>query len=107
MRDPGANVARHLREAARRHPEGVATLTPSGRGPDGRITHEARTFLQLDRESDAVADLLRAEGLHAGDRVLLAVRPGRDLIVGMFGLLQIFATDTRPTLGLVRFRPAE
>ncbi|MFM9001823.1 MAG: fatty acid CoA ligase family protein, partial [Opitutia bacterium] len=65
----------------------------------------SRTFLQLDRESDAVADLLQAEGLHAGDRVLLAVRPGRDLIVGMFGLLKLGAVPVAidPGMGPRRF----
>ena len=91
MNDPGANVARHLREAALRSPEATATLTPSGRGQDGRILHEARTFRELDRESDAVATLLESEGVRTGDRVLLAVRPGRELITGMFGLLKIGA----------------
>jgi hypothetical protein len=37
----------------------------------------------------------------------VTVGPDGSAYVGMFGLLQIFATDTRPTLGLVRFRPAE
>lgn len=36
----------------------------------------------------------------------VAIGPDGSLYVGMFGLLQIFATDTHPTLGLVRFRPA-
>ena len=91
MNDPGANVARHLREAALRSPEATATLTPSGRGRDGRVLHETRTFRELDRESDAVATLLESEGVRTGDRVLLAVRPGRELITGMFGLLKIGA----------------
>lgn len=91
MNDPGANVARHLREAALRSPEATATLTPSGRGRDGRVLHEARTFRELDRESDAAAALLESEGIRTGDRVLLAVRPGRELITGMFGLLKIGA----------------
>jgi len=91
MNDPGANVARHLREAALRSPEATATLTPSGRGRDGQVLHEARTFRELDRESDAVATLLESEGVRTGDRVLLAVRPGRELITGMFGLLKIGA----------------
>jgi len=88
MNDPGANVARHLKEAAIRFPEATATLTPSGRGLEGRALHEARTFRELDRESDAVATLIESEGIRPGDRVLLAVRPGRELITGMFALLK-------------------
>ncbi|MGA0134624.1 MAG: AMP-binding protein, partial [Opitutales bacterium] len=105
MNDPGANVARHLREAALRTPGATATLTPAGADRNGRPIHEARTFLELDRESDAAARLLETEGLRPGDRALLAVRPGHDLVVGMFALLKVGAVPVAidPGMGLARF----
>lgn len=105
MNDPGANVARHLREAALRTPEATATLSPSGREKDGRVRHAARSFRELDRESDAAAALMESEGIRAGDRVLLAVRPGPELIIGMFGLLKLGAVPVAidPGMGLARF----
>ncbi len=91
MNVPGSNVARHLRIAASDRPEGLATKTPVGVSPTGEVRHATQTFRQLDQESDAAAAHLARAGLAAGDRVLLAVRPGHDLIVGMFALLKLGA----------------
>ena len=94
MNVPGSNVARHLRIAATDRPEGLATKSPVSVSPTGEVRHETRTFRQLDQESDAAAAHLTRAGLAAGDRVLLAVRPGHDLIVGMFALLKLGAVPT-------------
>ena len=91
MNVPGSNVARHLRIAATDRPEGLATKSPVSVSPTGEVRHETRTFRQLDQESDAAAAHLAHAGLASGDRVLLAVRPGHDLIVGMFALLKLGA----------------
>lgn len=91
MNLPGSNVARHLRKAAIDQPGGVATKTPIREPGSGKILHTARTFRQLDQESDAASRYLRQSGIREGSRVLLAVRPGHDLIVGMFGLLKLGA----------------
>jgi len=88
---PGSNVARHLRQAALDEPDALATLTPLSVGPDGKVVHARCTFRQLDRESDAAARIFHAEGIATGTRTLLAVRPGHDLIVAMFGLLKLGA----------------
>ena len=90
MNDPGSNVARHLRIAATEHPDGVATKSPVSTSA-GEVVHKVHTFRQLDQESDAAAEYFRQNGIAAGARVLLAVRPGHDLIVGMFGLLKLGA----------------
>ena len=91
MNVPGSNVARHLRNAATEHPDGLATKSPIGILPTGEVRHEVRTFRQLDQESDAAAGYFAAAGITEGARVLLAVRPGHDLIVGMFALLKLGA----------------
>ena len=91
MNVPGSNVARHLRSAATSLPDELATKSPTGVGADGKVIHETRSFRQLDQASDAAAEHFARSGLAAGDRVLLAVRPGHDLIVGMFGLLKLGA----------------
>ena len=90
MNDPGSNVARHLRIAATEHPDGVATKSPVSTSA-GEVVHKVRTFRLLDQESDAAAEYFRQNGIASGARVLLAVRPGHDLIVGMFGLLKLGA----------------
>ena len=91
MNDPGSNVARHLRIAATDRPDGLATKSPVGVNPTGAVRHAVRTFRQLDQESDSAAGYFATAGIAAGARVLLAVRPGHDLIVGMFGLLKLGA----------------
>jgi acyl-CoA synthetase (AMP-forming)/AMP-acid ligase II len=91
MHDPGRNVARHLRAAATQTPDLTATLSPLSVSPTGRVVHAPCTFRQLDQASDAAARVFHAEGITQGTRVLLAVRPGHDLIVCMFGLLKLGA----------------
>jgi acyl-CoA synthetase (AMP-forming)/AMP-acid ligase II len=91
MNVPGSNVARHLRIAATEQPAGLATKSPTGVSAAGEVRHEVRTFRQLDQESDAAAGYFAAAGITQGARVLLAVRPGHDLIIGMFALLKLGA----------------
>jgi acyl-CoA synthetase (AMP-forming)/AMP-acid ligase II len=91
MNDPGSNVARHLRIAATDRPDGVAIKSPTAVTAAGQVLHETRTFRQLDRESDGAAEYFSRQGIAQGARVLLAVRPGHDLIVGMFGLIKLGA----------------
>jgi acyl-CoA synthetase (AMP-forming)/AMP-acid ligase II len=91
MSVPRSNVARHLRQAALECPDDLATKSPLSIGPDGKVVHMLRSFKSLDQESDAAARVFHAEGITEGTRVLLAVRPGHDLIVGMFGLLKLGA----------------
>jgi len=91
MNDPGSNVARHLRIAATDRPDGMATKSPTTVSANGKVLHEVRNFRQLDQESDGAAERFGQSGITQGSRVLLAVRPGHDLIVGMFGLLKLGA----------------
>lgn len=91
MNDPGSNVARHLRIVATDRPDGLATKSPTTVSANGEVLHEVRSFRQLDQESDGAAEHFNQSGITQGSRVLLAVRPGHDLIVGMFGLLKLGA----------------
>ncbi len=105
MHDPGRNVARHLRAAATQTPDLTATLSPLSVSPTGQVVHARCTFRQLDQASDAAARVFHAEGITQGTRVLLAVRPGHDLIVCMFGLLKLGAIPVAidPGMGLRRY----
>lgn len=87
----GKNIARHLRSAAIDQPDALATKSPLSVSPSGAVTHAHSTFLELDRESDAAARLFQDAGISQGTRTLLAVKPGHDLIVGMFGLIKLGA----------------
>lgn len=87
----GCNVARHLREAAQRTPHHTATLTPLSLDTEGKVVHTRCSFARLDQESDAAARAFHAQGITQGTRTLIAVKPGHDLIISMFGLLKIGA----------------
>ena len=106
MNDPGSNVARHLRIAATDRPDALATKSPTAVTAEGQVIHEVSSFRQLDQESDSAADRFSRSGITHGTRVLLAVRPGHDLIVGMFGLIKLGAVPIAidPGMGWTAFR---
>ena len=88
MEQSSHNVARHLRQIAQERPHVTAIKSPVSLGPDGHIGYHTSSFGELDSLSDAAARLFRSAGIAPGDHVLLALRPGQDLIVGMYGLLK-------------------
>jgi hypothetical protein len=83
---PRKNVARHLRSAATEHPAGWATSPRPASAPRVKSATKSGPSAS-DQESDAAAGYFASAGITEGSRVLLAVRPGHDLIVGMFALL--------------------
>lgn len=91
MKAESHNVARRLRQIAQEHPHVTAVKSPVSLGPDGHLGYHTTSFGELDAESDAAARVFRGAGIAPGQRVLLALRPGHDLIVGMYGLLKIGA----------------
>ena len=105
MNDPGSNVARLLRIAATDRPDALATKSPTAVTAEGQVIHEVSSFRQLDQESDSAADRFSRSGITHGTRVLLAVRPGHDLIVGMFGLIKLGAVPIAidPGMGWTAF----
>ena len=82
------NVARLLRQHAQELPHATAVKSPVSLGPDGQLGYHTTSFGELDAESDAAARVFRGAGIVPGERVLLALRPGHDLIIGMYGLLK-------------------
>jgi long-chain acyl-CoA synthetase len=72
--DPAGNVADLLRAAASAYPERPAIIEPAG----------SRTWAELDRATDAAVAGLRAHGLPAGERVLIALPTGADLALALF-----------------------
>lgn len=72
-------LQRYLDDSAKRHPERVAVLEPSG----GKITYR-----ELAALSDAVRDTLVACGVKPGDRVGLYLRKSIDTVAAIFGILK-------------------
>ncbi len=69
-----------LRAAARR-PDTTALVTDDG----------ALSYTELDGEAARAARVLHGRGVRAGDRVALALAPGRDFVLAFWGILRLGA----------------
>jgi len=85
------NVARFLPHAAKRYPDEIAARIPQGRRLDGSIKYQSLTFEELNRDSDACGRILQKSGIQRSMRVLVMVRPGRDLLLTCFALFKLGA----------------
>jgi acyl-CoA synthetase (AMP-forming)/AMP-acid ligase II len=99
------NVAAYLAQQADSQPEGVAVIAPLKGAPTAEIRFEQRTFAELNAESDAVCHYFTRQGMRRGDRVLLMVKPGLDLIRIVFALFKMGAVPVTidPGMGLRGF----
>lgn len=99
------NVAAYLAKQAQSQPQGLAVIAPKHGPADAAIHFDQSTFAELSRESDAVCHYFQANGLKRGDRVLLMVKPGLDLIRIVFALFKMGAVPVTidPGMGLKGF----
>lgn len=79
------NVCSRILEHGRRHPDRLALRVP--RLADGFASHDDLSYGELLSRAAARQQALRAQGLGAGDRVLVLARPGLELYVLMVALL--------------------
>lgn len=107
------NIARYLRESAERTPDAVAIYAPetSPRGipgsdakPPGPASGPWRqlTFRELDQYSDRLAAGLAHYGVRRGDRTLVMVRAGIELIALTFALFKCGAVPVLIDPGMGR-----
>ncbi|MCB0163176.1 MAG: AMP-binding protein [Anaerolineae bacterium] len=85
------NIAQSLAEMTERAPFRRAIVFPAGRDKQGRAKNFQLTFAQLNQLVDSYAHGLREYGLKQGDRTLLMVKPGVELIAVAFALFKIGA----------------
>jgi long-chain acyl-CoA synthetase len=71
-------VSRFLEESARREPDAVALIEPSRR----------TTYGELDRLANRYSRLFRQHGLRPGDRLVIAVDNGLEMVAAYFGTLK-------------------
>lgn len=96
------NIAQALSEMAERAPFRPAIIFPAGRDKQGRAKYTQLSFQQLNSACDAYAHGLARYGIQKGDRTLLMVRPGLDLIAVTFALLKIGAVPVLIDPGMGR-----
>jgi len=96
------NVASALADMAERAPYQPGIVIPAGRDAGGRAKVVQLSFLQLNELCDRYAHGLDAQGIGRGDRVLLLVRPGLDLIAVVFALLKMGAVPVMIDPGMGR-----
>ncbi len=102
------NIADGLTAMARARPDAIAVFAPAGRDDAGRVRHTHLTFQQLDELSNLVAVGLAADGICAGARTVLMVRPSLAFFALTFGLFKVGAVPVLvdPGLGIKNIGPA-
>jgi len=96
------NVAAALAEMAARNPYQPGIIFPAGRDAAGRAKTVQLSFAQLNAECDHYAHGLTEFGVSMGERVLLMVRPGVELIALVFALERIGAVPVLVDPGMGR-----
>lgn len=96
------NIASHLPRQASQRPFQQAIVMPEGRNSLGKRTYSHLTFQQLDLLCDAYAHGLTDIGFRRGDRVLLMVSQGLELIALTFALFKIGAVPVLIDPGMGR-----
>lgn len=94
------NIAAHLPAMARRRPDALAVVCPSGRDRAGRVAYTHLTFRQLDQESDRLARGLTRAGIGRGVRSVLMVPPSLELFALVFALFKAGAVPVMVDPGM-------
>jgi acyl-CoA synthetase (AMP-forming)/AMP-acid ligase II len=96
------NIAQSLEEMATRAPFRRAIVFPSGRDRAGRAKFIQFSFQQLNQLVDRYAHGLSQYGITRGERTLMMVRPGVELIAVTFALFKVGAVPVLIDPGMGR-----
>lgn len=99
---PLFNVGAYLPARAAAHPFIRALIQPEGYNALGRRAYSHLTFAQLNALCDAYAHGLKAAGLGRGDRVIMMVRQGLELIALTYALFKLGAVPVMIDPGMGR-----
>ncbi|AUD59898.1 peptide synthase [Shewanella sp. Pdp11] len=84
-----ANICRHLKQAAHAIPHHLAVAVQSAQGASvANLRYSELDFLNLDRQSDAIAFALNAHGIEHGMKAVLMVTPSLDFFALTFALFK-------------------
>ena len=82
------NVAQTLADMALQNPNQPGLFLPCGHHSNGRTKYIVYSFEQLSSECDRISHGLQMHGVRQGQRILLMIRPGIELITATFGLIK-------------------
>ena len=85
------NVASSVAAMAARAPYQPAIIFPAGRDAKGRAKTVQFSFQQLNEETNSYAHGLSKVGIRQGDRVLMLLHPGAEMIAVVFTLVKMGA----------------
>ena len=85
------NVADYLEIQARKQPYQRAVIVPDGRDKEGKNLYSHLTYDQLNNRTDSYAWKMEEAGVTFGDRVIVGIRPGIDLVAVTFSLFKVGA----------------
>ena len=84
-----ANICRHLKQAAHAIPHHLAVAVQSAQGASvANLRYSELDFLNLDRQSDAIAFALNAHDIERGMKAVLMVTPSLDFFALTFALFK-------------------
>lgn len=96
------NIAQTLADAAAKAPYQPGIVFPAGRDEKGRAKSVQLSFMQLNATCDGYAHGLAELGIRQGDRVLLLLHPGVEMITVVFALLKMGAVPVLIDPGMGR-----
>ncbi len=96
------NIAHPLTDIAARAPFRPGVIFPAGRDTQGRAKFTQLSFQQLNAECDCYARGLSEYGITQGERTLVMVRPGVELLTVVFALLKMGAVPVLIDPGMGR-----
>jgi olefin beta-lactone synthetase len=98
------NVIEALGDIAQKYPETIGLKRPY-RAVFGTLHYQNKTFQQLDHEVDIWATYLLTQGFTRGQKVLLLLPPGEDLLIAVFAVLRLGAIPIviDPGMGIKNF----
>lgn len=98
------NVIESLGEIARKYPQTIGLKDPQ-RSFGGILNYKNKTFQQMDHEVDLWATYLMTQGFSKGQKALLMLPPGEDLLITVFAMLRLGTIPVviDPGMGLKNF----
>jgi len=96
------NVASYLQKMAAEHPNNVALKVPKKRHSVKNNAYHVLSFSELNHNANCCAEGLKKVGVEPGKRVLMMVRPGKEMLTFAFALFKVGAVPILidPGMGL-------